>query len=91
MNRQVHELYLPEGVTEADVTGADPPEKNIAVPLGVAGGDGGLPVGVALNINESALIVEQGSSNSLDNQIYPGYPLENPEKNLLSLLVLFIF
>ncbi len=41
---------VPEGVAEADVTGADPPEENIAVPLGVAGSDGGLPVGVALNI-----------------------------------------
>ena len=46
------------------MTGADPPEENIAVPLGVAGGDGGLPVRVALNINDSGLIVRQGSSTS---------------------------
>ncbi len=41
---------VPEGITEADVTGADPPQENIAVPLGVAGGDGGLAIRVALNI-----------------------------------------
>jgi len=42
---------LPERVTEADVPGTDPPEKNVAVPLGVAGGDGGLTIRVALRIN----------------------------------------
>jgi hypothetical protein len=53
---------VPEGVAEADVTGADPPEENIAIPLGVAGGDGGLAIRVALNIHENGSIVEQGSS-----------------------------
>jgi hypothetical protein len=47
------------------MTGADPPQENIAVPLGVAGGDSGLPVRIALNINESGLIVKQGSSTIL--------------------------
>ena len=41
-------MKLPESVAETDVARTDPSQQDVAVPLGVAGGDRGFSAGVTL-------------------------------------------